>query len=153
MSNKEQEEKKYRRAVIIVRVIGILLLLAAASFLIVYFQNLELFGFLPAAAFSFMIGFSLLMFSFQRSIARYIVRSQLPIHKMYLEETKEEYGEFTRDVVNQVKKIPCSSCGYENDEDALFCNHCGSKLTKTCPHCSQENKADARFCKNCGEPL
>ncbi len=49
----------------------------------------------------------------------------------------------------------CKFCGYENEEDAVFCIHCGKKLNGKliCPSCGIENEEDARFCKECGEEL
>lgn len=47
----------------------------------------------------------------------------------------------------------CGRCGYENAEDASFCQRCGRRLTGLCPNCGQENDTDADFCKKCGWPL
>lgn len=49
----------------------------------------------------------------------------------------------------------CKYCGYENEEDAVFCIRCGKKLDGKliCPSCGIENEEDARFCKECGAEL
>ena len=45
----------------------------------------------------------------------------------------EALGRFVYDSINEKinmlrKKVPCPVCGCQNDENALFCSHCGVKL-------------------------
>ena len=47
----------------------------------------------------------------------------------------------------------CIKCGYENDEDAEFCEKCGNALARSCAHCGSPLKPGARFCKKCGTPV
>jgi class 3 adenylate cyclase len=48
---------------------------------------------------------------------------------------------------------PCASCGTANEEDARFCEGCGSSLARICSTCGVEASATARFCRGCGAPL
>ena len=48
---------------------------------------------------------------------------------------------------------PCASCGAPNEEDARFCEGCGSSLARICATCGVEASATARFCRGCGAPL
>ncbi len=49
----------------------------------------------------------------------------------------------------------CRKCNGVNDDDALFCKYCGTKLNEEniCPSCNQKNDVDATFCKYCGTKL
>jgi len=47
----------------------------------------------------------------------------------------------------------CLSCGFDNPQDANFCDHCGARLLRSCPHCGHELRPEARFCGHCGKPL
>lgn len=49
----------------------------------------------------------------------------------------------------------CQSCGFENGEEAVFCQNCGNRVDgmKVCPECKSLNARDARFCKFCGHKL
>mgnify|MGYP001820195989 CR=1 FL=1 len=47
----------------------------------------------------------------------------------------------------------CDNCGFENPEDANFCQNCGQSLQRVCPTCGTPNAAIANFCKNCGTNL
>ena len=49
--------------------------------------------------------------------------------------------------------MDCSSCGFENDEDARFCNKCGHQFDIKCPECGRSNKQGSHFCKECGYNL
>ena len=52
-------------------------------------------------------------------------------------------------------KIRCHKCNELQDEDAKFCDNCGSAILKTisCPQCNELNDPDAKFCDNCGVKL
>ncbi len=41
----------------------------------------------------------------------------------------------------------------QNEEDARFCEGCGTSLARTCATCGVEANATARFCRGCGAPL
>ncbi len=49
----------------------------------------------------------------------------------------------------------CRKCNGVNDDDALFCKYCGTKLNEEniCHSCNQKNDDDATFCKYCGTKL
>lgn len=49
----------------------------------------------------------------------------------------------------------CQKCGKENDDGALFCEGCGSKLIteRICPSCGEKNGRNALYCKGCGTKL
>ncbi len=46
----------------------------------------------------------------------------------------------------------CTACGHKVKSNALFCSHCGVKITaqKNCPECSTELLANEKFCQHCG---
>jgi class 3 adenylate cyclase len=47
----------------------------------------------------------------------------------------------------------CSSCGFDNREEAKFCNECGASLALRCSSCGTENQPGAKFCNECGTAL
>lgn len=53
----------------------------------------------------------------------------------------------------------CPRCGYENSDDATFCERCHYPLPLTpprlnkCPRCGYENPEGAMFCEKCYYPL
>ena len=47
----------------------------------------------------------------------------------------------------------CMKCGHENDDDAEFCEKCGSTFARVCPQCNNPLKPGASFCKKCGTPV
>jgi class 3 adenylate cyclase/tetratricopeptide (TPR) repeat protein len=49
--------------------------------------------------------------------------------------------------------MKCPKCQFENQEDARFCNKCGSKLEIGCPECGVTNLPGSSFCKGCGHKL
>ncbi len=49
--------------------------------------------------------------------------------------------------------MKCADCGYENDEDAKFCEKCGNALARICSNCNSPIKPGASFCKECGTPV
>ena len=49
--------------------------------------------------------------------------------------------------------MKCSKCGFENVEDARFCNECGSKLESICSACGKANIPGSKFCNGCGNSL
>ena len=48
--------------------------------------------------------------------------------------------------------MKCPKCGFENQNDAVFCEECGHKLDEklTCPSCGAELREGAKFCVKCG---
>jgi predicted amidophosphoribosyltransferase len=51
------------------------------------------------------------------------------------------------------RAVICAACQSANEDDALFCEHCGQPLEQCCPACSTPAKAQARFCRKCGQSL
>jgi ABC-type oligopeptide transport system substrate-binding subunit/class 3 adenylate cyclase/ribosomal protein L40E len=49
--------------------------------------------------------------------------------------------------------LTCSKCGFENPDDAVFCQNCGEALLIPCPKCHTQNVPDVNFCKKCGAVL
>jgi class 3 adenylate cyclase/tetratricopeptide (TPR) repeat protein len=49
--------------------------------------------------------------------------------------------------------VICAACQSANEDDALFCEHCGQPLEQCCPACGTLAKAPARFCRKCGQSL
>jgi class 3 adenylate cyclase/predicted ATPase len=49
--------------------------------------------------------------------------------------------------------MQCTSCGFENEQGAQFCEECGSKLVPACPGCGREVRPTAKFCSKCGTSL
>src|SRR5262249_34562888 len=47
----------------------------------------------------------------------------------------------------------CGSCGFENPEQAKFCEECGTTLVRVCPSCGQQVRSTAKFCGQCGMTL
>ncbi|MGN0162495.1 MAG: zinc ribbon domain-containing protein [Candidatus Ornithomonoglobus sp.] len=50
----------------------------------------------------------------------------------------------------------CPQCGYDNEDSALFCIGCGSKLAGSeifCAKCGYRNQPGTRFCGGCGAAL
>jgi RNA polymerase subunit RPABC4/transcription elongation factor Spt4 len=49
-------------------------------------------------------------------------------------------------------KVRCHKCNDLVEEDAKFCDQCGTTLgkTKACPGCKELNDPDAKFCDDCG---
>src|SRR5262249_41074376 len=51
------------------------------------------------------------------------------------------------------RAVICAACQSANEDDALFCEHCGQALEQCCPACGTPAKAQARFCRKCGQSL
>ncbi|MDA0351780.1 MAG: zinc ribbon domain-containing protein [Chloroflexi bacterium] len=53
--------------------------------------------------------------------------------------------------------IFCTACGSEADDQALFCDHCGTQLVaalpRVCTECGRRNRTSASFCNACGTSL
>ena len=57
--------------------------------------------------------------------------------------------------------MKCNKCGFENNDDAKFCNWCGEKIIieeekkeeNKCPICGSANTADAKYCAVCGSQM
>ncbi|HEV8718494.1 MAG TPA: adenylate/guanylate cyclase domain-containing protein [Candidatus Binatia bacterium] len=47
----------------------------------------------------------------------------------------------------------CASCGFENPEQAKFCEECGAPCVWICPSCGQQVRPTAKFCPDCGATL
>src|SRR5262249_28392239 len=51
------------------------------------------------------------------------------------------------------RAVICAACQSANEDDALFCEHCGQSLEQCCPACGTLARALARFCRKCGQSL
>jgi hypothetical protein len=49
--------------------------------------------------------------------------------------------------------IKCDTCGYDNNNDANYCNNCGNTIDVVCPNCGAKNNSEAKFCNKCGKRL
>lgn len=49
--------------------------------------------------------------------------------------------------------IVCPNCKTQLSANAKFCDHCGTKLSRTCPNCGALVKPGSAFCSECGEKL
>lgn len=49
--------------------------------------------------------------------------------------------------------IVCPNCKAQLSANAKFCDHCGTKLSRTCPNCGALVKPGSAFCSECGEKL
>ena len=56
----------------------------------------------------------------------------------------------------------CPNCGGDVAADAVFCNHCGTRVAaepapapqnRVCPSCQTENGPENKFCNHCGTKL
>lgn len=56
--------------------------------------------------------------------------------------------------VGTLNILKCDRCGYENEEDALFCKHCGESMSDYIEcECGTRNPKDSEFCRTCGKKL
>ena len=48
--------------------------------------------------------------------------------------------------------VICKGCGLDNRHDAVYCGHCGQKVTGdvNCPACESVNPANQNYCNACG---
>lgn len=48
--------------------------------------------------------------------------------------------------------MECKKCGIENDDSAVYCKSCGSRLDGKikCPGCGEYNDEGSAFCVHCG---
>jgi membrane protease subunit (stomatin/prohibitin family) len=57
--------------------------------------------------------------------------------------------------------VVCPKCGFQNPQNAKFCNNCGTPMqssaqtaaTVNCPKCGTANPATAKFCVSCGAQM
>lgn len=98
---------------------------------------------------SLMIGTYCINLGFRKNIRSYTASQDAPIIKDTVDYIANESA-----LSNLVGSSNiCPKCGEHNEEDAKFCDKCGTKLVNVCPNCGTENKADAKFCSNCGKEL
>jgi class 3 adenylate cyclase/tetratricopeptide (TPR) repeat protein len=53
----------------------------------------------------------------------------------------------------QVSKMKCPQCDFDNKPGKKFCTECGTKLTLKCPECASEIEGTEKFCGECGHNL
>ena len=70
-----------------------------------------------------------------------------------------------KDTIKKLKGImQCPACGGDVASDAVFCNHCGTRIavaeaepaapeTQVCPNCQAPVGPENRFCNSCGYKL
>ena len=97
---------------------------------------------LPLLAF----GLMLLLFGFRREISRYALNATLPIVNETLQELSPTIQSFSE------KTISCD-CGTKNSANSKFCANCGKALVKTCPNCNQIVDNNANYCNACGSKI
>jgi len=58
-------------------------------------------------------------------------------------------------LIEESEEYPCSSCGKNNEQDANFCDACGTNLRPVliCAHCKAENDIEAKYCDQCAREL
>src|ERR671921_882826 len=49
--------------------------------------------------------------------------------------------------------MQCQGCGANVKAGGRFCEHCGTRLPRTCGTCGAEVSAVAQFCQSCGIKL
>jgi len=49
--------------------------------------------------------------------------------------------------------MKCPKCQFDNEEDAKFCNGCGSKLETACSACGKANPLSSKYCSECGHKI
>lgn len=49
--------------------------------------------------------------------------------------------------------MECAKCGFQNQEEARFCNQCGGKMELGCSECGRVNPPGSKFCNACGAGL
>ena len=74
------------------------------------------------------------------------VKGLLEEHVEEIDALYQKLDEVNEKINSLRKKAPCPVCGCQNDENALFCSHCGVKLkysdpTDTEEPVSEENEA------------
>jgi class 3 adenylate cyclase/tetratricopeptide (TPR) repeat protein len=53
----------------------------------------------------------------------------------------------------QVSKMKCPQCDFDNKPGKKFCTECGTKLVLKCPECGSEIEGAEKFCGECGHNL
>ena len=106
------------------------------------------------------VGGVMTQFAFMGAVLRYQAGEVAPVGK----DTFNYMAEGTKGGVKTVASaigsglsegmsggtMECPNCGHENDEDAKFCDECGTAMAKSCPSCGKSNDGDAKFCDGCG---
>ena len=51
--------------------------------------------------------------------------------------------------------MECYHCGQDNDDEAIYCKHCGQRVDGKveCPSCNKLVDSDSQFCGYCGHDL
>lgn len=115
---------------------------------------------MPTRFFLCFIGFPLiaagggmLLFGFQRELARYNKNENVPVFNEFGKEISPAVQHVAHSVQQGLdEKIVCS-CGTENDKDSAYCKKCGKQLSDTCPYCGEAVDADSEFCNHCGKRI
>lgn len=162
--NKEQQEelkKKHERTKRKLKIIGIIVAVAGLGFTVMGFVDMissTSKGEMPALFWGLIVGLPMLgiggmlcLTGFRREITRYMKNESVPV----INETGREIAPAVSAIAGAVKDSEgnvCPHCGNPNDENAVFCRHCGGELLVTCPSCKEKVK-NGKFCDKCGKPL
>jgi hypothetical protein len=107
-----------------------------------------------------MVGVVMCQFGFMGAITRYQAGEIAPVGK----DTFNYMADGTKGGVKTVASaigaglnegmsgevISCPKCGHANDDEAKFCDECGTAMSKSCSSCGEVNDGDAKFCNACG---
>lgn len=105
------------------------------------------------------IGAMCLRCGYMKEINAYVASETIPVQteamNYVLNGTREELAKTISEIKNSSEKkgIQCPKCGRINETDAIFCDNCGSPISKKCPNCGEENDGDSEYCRKCGTKI
>jgi RNA polymerase subunit RPABC4/transcription elongation factor Spt4 len=161
------DTSKYQKQRKLFRTIGPILLIAGVSCIgVALFDFFSVFGDFnagPPKLFGLMflgmplvfLGVLFTYIGYMRAVADYGVREMAPVASNAFNYIAKETKPGFQSVASAFKgeEVECRHCHVMNDQDAKFCNNCGSAMMKICSSCNEENQADSKYCKQCGQQL